>query len=155
LDDHGAVGMTAFAPFPEVDHLVGRDMIDAYAELSGDYNPLHMDPDFAAAGPFGTVIAHGPIALQSVFEATARWLGTEDLPVGVTIDVLFRGPTRIEDRITCRAGTPVAHAGVVAVPVSCLNQDAQPVIEAMIVVPRRLAPLRDDAQCAMTPGGPR
>lgn len=132
--------MTAFAPFPEVSHRVGRETIDAYAELSGDYNPLHIDPVFAAASPFGTVIAHGPIALQTVFEAIARWLGTEDVPVGVRIDVSFRGPTRIDDRITCRASTPVAHAGVLAMPVSCVNQDAQLILEAMIVVPRRLVP---------------
>lgn len=132
--------MTPFAPFPEVSHVVGRDTIDAYAELSGDYNPLHMDPAFAAASTFETVIAHGPIALQTVFEAIAGWLGTEDAPIGVTIDVSFRRPTRIDDWITCRAATPVAHAGVVALPVSCVNQDAQLVLEAMIVLPRRLAP---------------
>jgi 3-hydroxybutyryl-CoA dehydratase len=132
--------VTGFADFPEVTHLVGRDTIDAYAELSGDYNPLHMDPVFAGASTFKTVIAHGPIALQTVFEAIAQWLDTEDVPVGVTIDVSFRGPTRIDDRITCRAGTPVVHAGIVAVPVSCVNQDAQLVLEALIVVPRRLVP---------------
>lgn len=131
--------MTAPAPFPTVTHHVGRETIDAYAELSGDYNPLHMDPTFAAAGPFGAVIAHGPIALQVVFEATARWLGTDELPVGVTIDVAFRGPTRIEDRITCRAQAPLAHGGVVAVPVTCVNQDGALVLEALVVVPRRLA----------------
>lgn len=132
--------MTGFAPFPEISHDIGRATIDAYAELSGDYNPLHMDPAFAAASPFGTVIAHGPIALQTVFVAAARWLGVDELPPGVTIDVAFRGPTRIEDRITCRGASPLAHAGVVAVPVVCVNQAGTPVLEALVVVPRRLAP---------------
>jgi 3-hydroxybutyryl-CoA dehydratase len=69
--------MSGWRDFPEVTHVVGRAQIDRYAELSGDYNPLHMDPDFAAASQFGTVIAHGPIGLQTVFDAIARWLGVD------------------------------------------------------------------------------
>ena len=45
-------------PFPEVTHVIGREEIDAYADLSGDVNPLHMDPRYAATTQFGTVIAH-------------------------------------------------------------------------------------------------
>lgn len=33
--------------------------IDRYADLSGDRNPLHVDPAFAASTRFGTTIAHG------------------------------------------------------------------------------------------------
>ncbi|HET9103540.1 MAG TPA: MaoC family dehydratase, partial [Solirubrobacteraceae bacterium] len=121
--------------------------------LSGDYNPLHTDPAFAACSPFGTVIAHGPIALQTVFEAMGRWLGTDELPVGVTIDVAFRGPTRIDDRITCHGREPSEHAGVVTVPVRCVNQDGTLVLEAQVVVPRRLAPRRVmDGRPVMTVG---
>jgi 3-hydroxybutyryl-CoA dehydratase len=129
-----------WAPFPELTHLVGREMIDAYAGISGDYNPLHMDAEFAAASQFGTVIAHGPIGLQVMFQAVAEWLGADGLPVGVLIDVAYRGPVRIGDRVTCSAGEPFAHAGDVVLQAECFNQDGDPVLQALIVVPRRLAP---------------
>jgi phosphate acetyltransferase len=129
-----------WAPFPELTHVVGREMIDVYAAISGDYNPLHMDPEFAAASQFGTVIAHGPIGLQVMFEAVAQWLGTDGVPVGVLIDVAYRGPVRIGDSVTCHAQVPFAHAGDVVLAAECVNENGDPVLQALIVVPRRLAP---------------
>lgn len=132
--------MSGWAPFPELSHVVGREAIDAYADISGDYNPLHMDPEFAAASQFGTVIAHGPIGLQVMFEAVAAWLGRDGLPVGVLIDVAYRGPVRIGDRVTCQADEPFAHAGDVVLRARCVNQEGELVLQALVVVPRRLAP---------------
>jgi 3-hydroxybutyryl-CoA dehydratase len=132
--------MTAWRDFPEMTHVVGRAEIDRYAELSGDYNPLHMDPDFAAASQFGGVIAHGPIGLQTVFEAVAQWLGADGPPPGVRVDVLFRGPVRLDDAVTCRAEGIQDHAGDVVITARCRNQDGGEVLQALVVVPRHLAP---------------
>ncbi len=130
----------SWAPFPRVSHTVTTTEIDAYAARSGDRNPLHVDPAFAAAGPFGTIVAHGPIGLQTVFEALTRWLGAEQLPPGGLADVAFRGPVRAGDTITCTAAPPEAHAGDVLVRAVCRNQDGGLVLEALVVVPRQLAP---------------
>jgi acyl dehydratase len=58
LDDF-EVGMTFETP--------GRTVTEAdvvtFAGLSGDYNPLHTDEEFAKAGPFGKRIAHGVLTL--------------------------------------------------------------------------------------------
>ena len=132
--------MSAWRDFPEVTHVVGRAEIDRYAELSGDHNPLHMDPDFAAASQFGAVIAHGPIGLQTVFEAVSLWLGTDGPLPGVRVDVLFRGPARLDDAVTCRAEGIQDHAGDVVVTARCRNQDGGEVLQALVVVPRHLAP---------------
>lgn len=130
----------AWPPFPEVTHVVGRVEIDAYAELSGDFNPLHMDPEYAAGTQFGTVIAHGPIGLQTVFQAVAEWLGGGRLPSGVRIDVSYRGPVRIGDSVTCRAEGVDDHAGHVTVRARCVNQDGSEILEALVVVPRQAVP---------------
>ena len=104
VDDPGPSDRMSWAPFPRVSHTVTTTEIDAYAARSGDRNPLHVDPAFAAAGPFGTIVAHGPIGLQTVFEALTRWLGAEQLPPGGLADVAFRGPVRAGDTITCTRG---------------------------------------------------
>lgn len=127
-------------PFPEVTHVIGRAEIDAYADLSGDFNPLHMDPEYAASTRFGTVIAHGPIGLQTLFEAVATWLGGDRLPSGVRIDVSYRGPVRIGDAVTCRAERVDDHAGAVTVLARCVNQEAAEVLQALVVVPRQAVP---------------
>jgi 3-hydroxybutyryl-CoA dehydratase len=130
----------SWRPFPEVTHVVGTAEIDRYAEVSGDYNPLHMDPEFAGASQFGTVIAHGPIGLQTVFEAVARWLDDDGPPPGVRIDVLFRGPVRLGAAVTCRAEEIQDHGGDVIVTVRCRNQDGEEILQALVLVPRHLAP---------------
>lgn len=43
---------------------VTQDQIDDFAELTGDYQWIHTDPDRAATGPFGTTIAHGYLTLS-------------------------------------------------------------------------------------------
>ena len=90
--------------FPSVTDLVTQDGIDAYAEISGDFNPLHVDPEAAAASEFGGIIAHGPIALHSFFRAATEWLGTEALPAGSEVKVTYRAPTRPPDEVSCRLG---------------------------------------------------
>jgi 3-hydroxybutyryl-CoA dehydratase len=132
--------MTRLRPFPEVRHRVDGAAISMYAEVSGDYNPLHVDPDYAAAGPFGVVVAHGPIALQAVYEAVATWLGCEGLPAGVTVDVAFRGPIPIGSTVVCRAAEVLQFGAVVVVMASCTVDDRE-VLQALVKLPRRLAPV--------------
>ena len=87
--------------FAAVKDTVTQEAIDAYAELSGDFNPLHVDPVAAAASEFGGIIAHGPIALQAFFRAATGWLGVEALPAGSEVKVTYRAPTRPGDEVGC------------------------------------------------------
>src|SRR5438046_4585539 len=43
---------------------VPQEKIDAFAEATGDHQWIHVDPERAAAGPFGTTIAHGYLTLS-------------------------------------------------------------------------------------------
>jgi MaoC like domain len=40
-------------------HTVTQQQIDAFADATGDHQWIHVDADRAAAGPFGTTVAHG------------------------------------------------------------------------------------------------
>jgi acyl dehydratase len=43
---------------------VPQRRIDAFAETTGDLQSIHIDPDLAAAGPFGVTVAHGYLTLS-------------------------------------------------------------------------------------------
>lgn len=75
--------------------------VTLFAGLSGDYNPLHTDEDYAAQTVFGTRIAHGLLGLSLASGLVAR-LGIFD---GTTVAFLgiedwrFVGPVRPGDTI--------------------------------------------------------
>jgi acyl dehydratase len=61
LDPRGLVG-EELGPTEWVD--VEQERIDAFAAATGDHQWIHVDPERAAAGPFGTTIAHGYLTLS-------------------------------------------------------------------------------------------
>jgi acyl dehydratase len=44
--------------------VIGQDRIDAFAAATDDHQWIHVDPDRAAKGPFGTTVAHGYLTLS-------------------------------------------------------------------------------------------
>lgn len=70
---------------------VDQAKIDAYARATGDFNPIHVDPDYARSGPFGRTIAHGLMTLAFVAEMLNRWSGGAFDEAG-EIDIAFVGP---------------------------------------------------------------
>ena len=74
--------------------------IVSFAGLSGDYNPLHTDDEFARTTPFGKRIAHGLLGL-SIQSGLSQGLGITE---GTTLAFLgltwnFKGPVFIGDTI--------------------------------------------------------
>ena len=64
---------------------------DAFARLSGDDNPIHVDPEFAARTKFGRTVAHGMMLFGFLDAATAAWVGG---PVAIhEQELTFRAPT--------------------------------------------------------------
>jgi acyl dehydratase len=44
-------------------HTIDQKMVDAFADLSGDHQWIHVDPERAKTGPYGTTIVHGLLTL--------------------------------------------------------------------------------------------
>jgi acyl dehydratase len=44
--------------------VIGQDMVDAFADVTGDHEWVHVDPVRAAAGPYGGTVAHGLLTLS-------------------------------------------------------------------------------------------
>ena len=53
---------------PEITKTVTQKQVNAYADAAHDWNPIHLDADFAAGTQFGKRIAHGMLGLGFVSE---------------------------------------------------------------------------------------
>lgn len=76
---------------------VGEAQVFAYAALSGDYNPLHLDEAFAKTTPLGTRIAHGTLSLNLLWQSIAESCGAAE---GLTLEVRFVKPVYLGDTVT-------------------------------------------------------
>jgi 3-hydroxybutyryl-CoA dehydratase len=135
----------------------GRTMTEAAIEqcagLSGDFNPLHVDEEFARRGPFGTRVAHGPLVY--LFAAGLLFqlhLYDDTLVAFLGFDRLaFTGPVRVGDtvraRITVTETRPTSREdrGVVTRDLRVLNQRDEVVLEAVqhFLIRRRPQPTPD------------
>jgi acyl dehydratase len=62
---------------------VTQQRIDQFAQATGDHQWIHIDPVRAAAGPFGTTIAHGFLTLSLLPEMSASAMEVLDTKMGV------------------------------------------------------------------------
>lgn len=83
---------------PELLQAVDQTMIDAYADASGDVNPLHIDPEFAKTTFFGGTIAHGLLTLAFVSRVLSQW-NWQGWAYGGELDIAFLGPVRPGDTV--------------------------------------------------------
>jgi acyl dehydratase len=78
---------------------VTQEQINAYAEASGDHNPIHVDPEFARAVGLPGTIAHGLLDMGILTEAVARWAGGYEQVVAVSCR--FSKPLLPGETVTC------------------------------------------------------
>ncbi len=89
-----AVGMQA-----EYRRQITMQDIQLFAQLSGDYNPLHLDPEYAAKTIFGGCIAHGAFCALLISAAVANKLpGPGSIYLGQVMR--FKKPVRPNDVLT-------------------------------------------------------
>ena len=111
------------------------EMIRAFADLTGDTNPVHLDDAYAAGTRFGRRIAHGMIAAGLISATLAN-----DLPGPGTVYLSqllqFKAPVYPGDTITAtvevksvRPDKPIA-----TLTTFCKNQDDKVVLEGEAVV---------------------
>jgi len=108
---------------PSLGKSLTQEKIDAYARASGDFNPIHVDPAFAAATPFGGTIAHGMLLLAYLSEMLTAAFGHAWLSGG-RLKARFKGVARPGDTLTVRGRIErVQDEGRrVLVALECVNQ---------------------------------
>jgi acyl dehydratase len=97
------------AAVPEGTHLgvsdwvtIDQRTIDLFAEATGDHQWIHVDPDRAAAGPFGTTIAHGFLTLSLLPRLVQQVYRVEGVRMAVNYGldrVRFVAPVPVDARV--------------------------------------------------------
>jgi 3-hydroxybutyryl-CoA dehydratase len=111
------------------------EMIRAFAELTGDSNPVHLDEAYAATTRFGRRIAHGMIAAGLISAALAN-----DLPGPGTVylsqTLQFKAPVYPGDMITTTVEVKSVRPDkpIVSLSTVCTNQNDKIVLEGEAVV---------------------
>ncbi|WP_307829892.1 MaoC family dehydratase [Antrihabitans stalagmiti] len=85
---------------------IDQGRIDTFAEATGDHQWIHVDPDKAAAGPFGTTIAHGLLTLSLLPLLTHQLYTVDGITMGINYGfdkVRFISPVRVGSRLRASA----------------------------------------------------
>jgi 3-hydroxybutyryl-CoA dehydratase len=113
--------------------------VRAFAELTGDRNPVHLDDEYAASTRFGRRIAHGMLGASLISAVLANELpGRGTVYLSQTLK--FTAPVFLGDTVTARV--VVKHVRedkpVVTLDTFCTNQHGERVVEgeAVVLVPK-------------------
>ncbi|MEG3629246.1 MaoC family dehydratase [Streptomyces poriticola] len=85
---------------------IDQKRIDLFAEATGDHQWIHVDPEKAAQGPFGTTIAHGYLTLSLLPLFGPQLIEVEGMRMGVnygTNKVRFPAPVPVGSRLRATA----------------------------------------------------
>jgi acyl dehydratase len=80
--------------------VVKREDVKAYADASGDQNPLHQDDEFARSVGFPGIIAHGMFSMAHLVTALKDWVG--DPAALRSIKVQFRAVVYMDETLVAR-----------------------------------------------------
>lgn len=119
----------------ELTKLVSMEDIRKFAEVSGDFNPIHTDEEFAKRSQFGRCIAHGPVALGlagGVIGTRLPGLGT----IAISASIRHRAPIFAGDRVNTRVTISAVDLDRTRVTLAVIwkNQDGQLLGEGEVVV---------------------
>ena len=87
------------ANLPELKRRVTQEHINLYASASGDFNPIHIDPEFAKKTSLGGTVAHGMLVMAYLSEFMTESFGHKEtcVPRGAVLGVflLLFGSTKL------------------------------------------------------------
>ena len=81
---------------------IPQEKIDAFADATGDHQWIHVDPERAAEGPFGTTIGHGYLTLSLLPTASEEVVPRQGGRMGINYGlnkVRFPSPVPVDSRV--------------------------------------------------------
>ena len=122
----------------EITKTIEQSDIDAFASVTGDRNPVHVDEEFAKTTRFGKRIAHGMLTASLISAVLANKLpGEGSVYLGQTLQ--FVAPVFPGDEITARVTVKEIREDkpIVKLETICMNQRGEVVIRGEATVLKR------------------
>ena len=122
----------------EITKTIEQSDIDAFASVTGDRNPVHVDEEFAKSTRFGKRIAHGMLTASLISAVLANKLpGEGSVYLGQTLQ--FVAPVFPGDDITARVTVKEIREDkpIVKLETICMNQRGEVVIRGEATVLKR------------------
>jgi acyl dehydratase len=119
----------------EITKTIEQSDIDAFAQVTGDHNPVHVDEEFAKTTRFGRRIAHGMLTASLISAVLANKLpGEGSVYLGQTLQ--FVAPVFPGDEITARVTVKEIREDkpIVKLETICMNQRGEVVIRGEATV---------------------
>ena len=85
---------------------IDQKQIDLFAEATHDHQWIHVDPEAAAQGPFGTTVAHGYLTLSMLPYFVSQVLNVTDVRMGInygTEKIRFTAPVPVGSQVRLKA----------------------------------------------------
>ncbi len=106
---------------------ISEEMVQAFADLSGDYNPVHTDEKYCMEHGLGSRIAHGILVLSFLSTFIGMHLPGEG-SVWLSQSIDFISPVRINDtvkimgRVTDKSNTNALGLNIIVMKIEITNQ---------------------------------
>ncbi|MDQ3151155.1 MAG: MaoC family dehydratase [Actinomycetota bacterium] len=85
---------------------IDQQRIDRFADVTGDHQWIHVDPEKAAAGPFGKTIAHGFLTLSLLPDLVGRLYRVDGAKMGINYGmnrIRFPAPVPVDSKVRATA----------------------------------------------------
>ena len=117
------------------ERMVTDELIRQFAEISGDFNPIHLDEEFAKKTRFGRRIAHGMLSGAFVSAVLGFELSERKI-VYLSQTLRFKSPVFIGDTVTTTATVTNIREDkpIVTLETVCTNQDGKTLVTGEAVV---------------------
>jgi len=118
---------------------VTDELVRKFAEVSGDYNPIHLDEEFAKTTRFGRRIAHGMLS-GAFISAVLGYEFKERKIVYLSQTMKFTAPVYLDDTVTATATVAAIREdkGIVTLETICTNQNGEVLVKgeaAVMILP--------------------
>lgn len=114
---------------------VTDELVRKFADVSGDFNPIHLDEEFAKTTRFGRRIAHGMLS-GAFISAVLGYEFKERKIVYLSQSMKFTAPVYLEDTVTATATVTNIRddKGIVTLETICTNQNGETLVKGEAVV---------------------